>query len=329
MAFQLKKAVRENIYVMLGMIGASGSGKTYSALLVAKGLAGTGKIGFIDTEAKRGLHYADKFQFEHLDFEAPFSPDRYLEALKVLETAGCTVAVIDSASHEHAGDGGILEMHDAELDRMAGQDWKKREACNMAAWIKPKGDHKKFVTRLLQCRMHIIFCFRAEEKIEMVKVNDNGEIVEKGGKTKIIPKGWQPICEKNLPYEMTASFILTPDRPGYPKPVKLQDQHKSIFPLDRPLSEESGKLLAAWASGGVAPQSQGQQKPQPKVVNYETTMQGIKDAPDETALLKIKAWWGRFDHYGFAEDEVATIGAKIDERIKTFQTQPETEEMPL
>ena len=62
--------------------------------------------------------------------------------------------------------------------------------------------------------------------------------------------GWVPIAEKTLPFELTASFLLTADAPGYPKPIKLQEQHRALFPLDRPITEESGKLIAAWARGG-------------------------------------------------------------------------------
>jgi hypothetical protein len=145
-------------------------------------------------------------------------------------------------SHEHAGEGGILDFQDEELTRMAGEDWKKREACKMAAWIKPKMEHKKMVQRLLQVKANLILCFRAEEKVKMEKVDN---------KTVIVPVGWQPICEKNLPYELTVSFLLTPDKPGMPQPIKLQEQHKAIFPLNKPINEESGKLVAEWAAGGV------------------------------------------------------------------------------
>jgi hypothetical protein len=58
------------------------------------------------------------------------------------------------------------------------------------------------------------------------------------------------VCEKNLPYELTASFLLTADAPGVPKPIKLQAQHRALFPLDKPITRESGKQIALWAAGG-------------------------------------------------------------------------------
>jgi len=62
-----------------------------------------------------------------------------------------------------------------------------------------------------------------------------------------------PISEKNLPFELTMSFLLTADQPGIPKPIKLQEQHRSVVNLSAPIDEEAGKKLAAWATGGDAP----------------------------------------------------------------------------
>ena len=152
-------------------------------------------------------------------------------------------------SHEWAGDGGILDWLESELNRMAGDNWQKRESCKMAAWIKPKMSHKKMVASLLQVRAHLILCFRAEEKIEIIKEDGKTKIVPKTGPTGLY--GWLPVCEKTLPFELTASFLLTADAPGMPKPIKLQDQHRALFPLDEPIDERAGKRIAEWAKGGT------------------------------------------------------------------------------
>lgn len=248
MTFQFKPALREQVGLIVGVAGGTGSGKTYSALRIAKGIAGDKPFAFIDTEAGRAKHYASDFKFDHGDLSAPFSPEHYAEAIAAADAAGYPVIVVDSMSHEWAGTQGVLEMQEAELDRMAGTDnWQKREACRMAAWIRPKMSHKKMVQKLLQIRAPLILCFRAEEKIEMIKED---------GKTKIVPKqsvtglhGWIPICEKSLPFELTASFLLTADAPGIPKPIKLPEMLKPMFQLDKPISEGCGKRIAAWAAG--------------------------------------------------------------------------------
>lgn len=243
-SYSFRPAVKEEVGLILGLIAPSGGGKTYSAMRLASGIVGEGnKFAVIDTENRRALHYADMFSFDHCELHPPFRPDAYAEAIKEADKAGYKAIVVDSMSHEWASEGGILDWQEAELFRMAGDDWKKREACKMAAWIKPKQGHKAMVSRLLQVRANLILCFRAEEKVKMEKDKDN--------KTVIVPIGFQPICSKELPYELTVSFLLNTDKPGVPKPLKLQEQHRKIFPLDKPLSEESGKLISEWARGGV------------------------------------------------------------------------------
>lgn len=292
MSVSFRPAVRANVGLLIGLAGASGSGKTYTAMRLARGIAGNAPFAVIDTEAGRATHYADAFRFDHADLAPPFRPERYAEAIVAADKAGYPVIVLDSMSHVWAGDGGVLDWQEEELTRMAGDDWKKREAVKMAAWIRPKVSHKHMVAKLLQVRAHLILCFRAEPKVEMV--NEKKELLARirgleevvadarpseaedtaetrrlidslraklGGaddKMKIVPKrsgtgldGWMPICEKNLPYELTASFLLTADAPGVPKPIKLQEQHKALFPTDRAITEESGRRIAEWARGGV------------------------------------------------------------------------------
>lgn len=241
MTFEFRPAVRANVPLLLGLAGGTGSGKTYSALTLARGIAGGEPFAAIDTENGRMNHYADLFpELRVGQITAPFRPDKYADAIEAADHAGFAVVVVDSASHEWYGEGGCLDWHD---DLMGG-DQKK----NLSAWIEPKKAHKKMVSRLLQMRAHVILCFRAEPKVESVQEN---------GRTKIVPKqsltgldGWLPIAEKNLPFELTASFLLTADMPGVPKPIKLQQQHRDLVPLDRPLTEQVGRDLAAWAAGG-------------------------------------------------------------------------------
>lgn len=245
MSAVFRPAKRENVQLLIGLAGASGSGKTYSALRLAHGICGDKPFVVIDTDNGRASHYADRFQFDVGELREPFTPERYEEMIVAADKAGYAVIVIDNMSMEWSGDGGILDMQEAEFKRM---DY--RDSAKMASWIKPKMAHKGMVTKLLQVKAHVILTFRCEPKVDMVK--------DEKGKMQVVPKksligldGWIPITEKNLPYELTASFLMTPDAPGYPKPIKLQEQHKSLFPLDHPITEESGRLVAAWAAGKV------------------------------------------------------------------------------
>lgn len=251
MTITFRPAVREDVGLIIGLAGPSGSGKTFSALRLAAGMSQGKRFAVIDTEAGRSKHYADRFAFDHADLQPPFRPSSYADAIKAADAAGYPVIVVDSFSHEHAGEGGLLDWHEEELTRIAKDDWKKREACKMTAWIKPKTDHKRMVQRLLQVRAHLILCFRAEQKVDIVRNSDGGMQVQ----PKKIASGfsdWIPICEKNLLFELTASFLLTPDHPGIPKPIKLEAQHRAVMNLSAPLDEQAGKKLAEWAKGGQA-----------------------------------------------------------------------------
>lgn len=251
MSVSFRPAVRENVRLLIGVAGGTGSGKTFSALRLATGLAGGKPFALIDTENGRALEYADLFDFHHGDLRAPFTPAAYQAAIRDADQAGYPVIVVDSGSHEHAGDGGLIDWHEAEVTRMAGKDadWKRREAVTFAAWVKPKEAHKRFVNGLLQTRAHLIICLRAEEKIEIVR---NAQ-----GKTEVQPKrspgrgidGWMPVAEKNLPYELTISLLLTNEQPGVPKPIKLGVTYQPLVSLTEQLSEETGKRLAAYAAG--------------------------------------------------------------------------------
>lgn len=253
MDFTFKPAVRQGIHLLIGLAGNTGSGKTYTALRLATGLAGGEKFGVIDTEASRALHYADEFDFQHGDLSEPFSPDRYLEAIVAAEKAGFPVVVVDSMSHEHAGDGGILDMHDAILeDRVqramnrqneSRPEWKIRESLSWSAWSKPKQQHKRMLSKLLQLRCHLILCFRTEQRTKMAKGKD--------GKSEIV--GFDAtICAKGLEYEATASWMLGNEHPGQASTaLKLPAKLRPIFPPDKLIDEKAGEQLAKWAAGSV------------------------------------------------------------------------------
>lgn len=193
----IRKAEREGARLVIGLSGISGSGKTYSALQLAYGLAGYNslKIGFIDTENRRGSLHADvikneKGEVQHFligDLDAPFSPSRYIEAIQEFQNAGVEVLVIDSISHEWEGIGGCEEIAERQ-----GRNGNKN-------WAAAKGEHKKFMNVLLASNMHIIVCIRAREKVKHEKV---------GGKTEVTPLGIMPVCEKNFMFELTASLMM-------------------------------------------------------------------------------------------------------------------------
>src|SRR3990167_1596020 len=187
-SFEAKPAVRESVPLLVGLMGPSGGGKTFSALRLATGIQKIhgGEIYGIDTEARRMLHYADRFKFRHVQFDAPFGSLDYLSAIRQCVKAGAGVVIIDSMSHEHDNVGGLLDFHDKELDRLAGDDYGKRDRMKMLAWQKPKAARQAMISGILQLNANFIFCFRAKEKLKII-----------AGKQPI-PQGFMPIAGEEL-----------------------------------------------------------------------------------------------------------------------------------
>jgi AAA domain len=253
-------AVRERVPVLLGLVAPSGGGKTYSMLRLLTGLQreNGGEIFVIDTEGRRALQYADLFKFRHVPFEAPFSPLDYLAVIKHCVSKGAKNIGIDSMSHEHEGAGGVLEMHERELDRMtariADEDLreKKRDASNWRAWARPKAERRQLLNAIIQLGANMVFCFRAKEKSKQVKNPQTG-------KQELVDLGWQAIAGEEFVFEMMALLLLQPGSGGVPdlKPemageralVKVPGFLAPMLAAGKPLDEDLGQKLAHWAAG--------------------------------------------------------------------------------
>jgi hypothetical protein len=265
--------VRDDTSLIIGVAGPSGSGKTVSALLLALGLAGDEPIAFIDTEGGRARHYFPTpsdtrpqsellkeflFRVKYMDMRPPFTPKAIWAAInEAIDKVGARVVVIDSASDEWEGVGGLHDMHTAEMARLAKKpyesfaDWEMHKF-NFPAWAVPKAEHKTHLMKnLRQVRAHVIFCFRAREVTKPVEIED-----QNGRKKMTVQNiGWQPICEQNMLYDMTISFMVTPDAKGVPLMQngefygKLNAPYAQFFQPGKQVSMETGKRLRAWAKG--------------------------------------------------------------------------------
>jgi hypothetical protein len=276
---EFKPAIRVNTPFIGALAGASGSGKTKTALELAVGLAGpNGKIAGIDSEGRRMLHYADDYKFDHGEWRPPFEPSALLTALKDAEKAGYAVIIVDSASDEYEGEGGLQDMAAADLAAQRG------DGNSAAAWARPKAQHKLIIKWLRQCRCHVIFCLRAEEKVKFEKRYNERKGREE---TVIVPIGWVPICEKRFMFDMTTSLLFTPDQPGVPHPIKLYEKHAPFFPEGKQVTREAGRLLAEWAAGGLTEPAAA--IVEPKVAPFELMQAGDQHA--KLGIPKLREWW--------------------------------------
>ena len=281
-AFRPASQINEAAGLFVSLTGTTNSGKTYSALTLARGIAGPdGKVAVLDTEGGRTLHLKDRFDFDAMIMGAPFRPHLFADAAQTAESEGYGCMLIDSFSMEWAGLGGVLDWQEHELQRMAGDDYKKRERVKMASWIAPKSAHKAMVNSLLQRRIPIVFSIRGEES---VKPGENGERPS---------KIYKSICSKSFPFEVTVAFRLDPARKGYldlsdPTSWKMEEAHREIFRDGDRISEEHGAALKRWAIG----LSQGGRRPGPDD-SEAAALTDDGDAAAERGIAVLEMFWRR------------------------------------
>lgn len=216
----------------LNLSAPSGAGKTYSSLLMAYGLVGDwSKVAVIDTENGSASLYSHLGEFNVLDLQPPFTPERYIEAIDTAINAGMECIIIDSSSHEWNGPGGCLELNEKLAQaKYKGNTW--------SAWNETTPRHDKFVAHVLQARAHIITCTRS--KMESVL---EGNKVKKVGLKDIQREGWE--------YELTVSLGI--DR----------DTHMATASKDRTgmfynadpfiITPETGRKIKEWCDNGAEP----------------------------------------------------------------------------
>lgn len=249
--FVIKRSTRQGIIPLICLWGGTGGGKTRSAILLARGIAGpNGKVRVVDTEAKRSGYYSDRIPggFDRIDFDAPFTPERYVEVLDLAEKDS-DVVVVDSTSHAWFGPDGVLELHEQALDKMTrgSTDWKERERLNWPAWREPKMRLKHLTNRFLGFKVPLILCFRGEEKSHMEKD-------EKGRNVVVTDKTTTPVFDKKFIFEAhIAMECFQKDGIGgyvrFPMPY-AKTSHPDIRPIlpkaeVEQLSVEHGNKLGA------------------------------------------------------------------------------------
>ena len=251
--------INDPLTLSIGLSGGSGTGKTYTALLMAKGIAEvvTGKpdapIGYVDTENRRALHYKQAFpQMHHFDMQAVddngkmvgFGPERWIEVIDAAEEAGLPVLILDSFSHAWEGVGGVLDLHATTLDRLTGGDDSKRNQRSQLAWAQVKPRYRRLIDRIVRAKTNIIICTRAKPVMQDPKTQMNA----RDTKTRRKDVPWDPAADGDLMFEMTTMVILDPKAPGAPVyQIKVADQFKTLLDPRQPMGEHTGRAMAEWA----------------------------------------------------------------------------------
>lgn len=289
--FQAAPGVRRAAGLLISIVAPSSAGKTVSALRLAMGIQSVcgGEVDVIDTENGRALAYADRYKFNHVPFDPPYSPDDYFEVIQFCVARGTKTIVIDQASFEHEGAGGVLEWHEREIDRLL-KMWRDstRDKVQLAAWQAPKAARTHLINEIQRMNVNLIFTFRAKEKLKIVPGKPPREL------------GWQAISGDEWMYAMSLQFLLTPGSDGRPTwqsdlpseraVMKLPMQFREMFNRDKPaqLDEEAGRRLALWAAGAaINPESTGRQHPL-GMTDVAVLLRGYAECADAHTLAELE-----------------------------------------
>lgn len=228
MTIQIRKAKRSATKLRLLLTSPSGGGKTYSALLLAKGLGGRTVV--IDTEEGSSDLYDTLHEFDVVDLKPPFTPERYIEAITACQEAGYDVIVIDSVTHCWSGKGGCLDLvDDIAKAKFRGNTW------SAFSEITPRW--RAFVDAILRSSAHVICTGRS--KTETAQVDDHG-------KKKVAKLGMKLEARDGLEYEFTCVLDIIHD--GHYATVSKD--RTGLFTGDpKPITPATGKQLAEWLGG--------------------------------------------------------------------------------
>lgn len=226
-----QKATKAAAKLRLGLIGPAGSGKTYTALRIAKGLGG--RIAVIDTERGSASLYAGErgIEFDVIELDT-YGVERFIDGLKSAADGGYSTVIIDSLSHAWAGKGGILEYVDNAGKRNQGGG-------NFGAWRDATPRHNSLVDAILGAPLHVICTLRS--KVEYV-------VEQVGGRNQVRKVGLQPVQRDGLEYEFTVVGDVTQDHDLVVTKTRAAFLKDAVI---REAGEDLGKQLAAWLAGGT------------------------------------------------------------------------------
>ena len=247
-----QKASRKRIKLKVAVTGPAGSGKTTSAIRMARGLAGPdGKVAVIDTENGSASLYSDRYAFDVCEVSPPFDHQKFIGSINEAVAAGYDVVIIDSASHFWEG---ILAYKDA-LDRRGGNSFTN--------WNEAGRHFKEILNAVLQSPIHVICCMRS--KIDYV--------IEQDGKGKATPKkiGLAPVMRDGIEFEFTSVFDIDLSHQAATSKDRTGLYTDRIFQI----TEATGQELVRWINSAAAPEPEPAPAPTPVQLPERTQLSGL------------------------------------------------------
>lgn len=225
---KFEKAMRKKAKLRLALTGPSGAGKTFSALTICKGMGG--KTAVIDTEKGSASLYSNDFDFDVLELDPPFSPERFISAIEAAEAAGYDNLIIDSITHEWGGVGGCLD----ELDMIAKTKFKNN---SHAAWSEMTPRHRNFLDAILRVNCHVIATMRSKT-----------ETAQQEGSRKVVKLGMKSEQRDGVEYEFTTVLDINHETHAA---TASKDRTGMFSSADYTIIDDSvGRKLVDWLNDG-------------------------------------------------------------------------------
>jgi hypothetical protein len=294
-----QKATKKEAKLRMAIAGPSGSGKTFTALSLATALGP--KVALLDTEHGSASKYADLFDFDTVELEAPFHPDRFIRVIEEASKAGYDVLVIDSLSHAWSGPGGLLE----EVDNIAA---RKKTTNSFAAWKDATPIQNRFIEAMLAAKLHLIVTMRSKQ--EYVQEKD-----EKTGKTKITKLGLAPIQRDGVEYEFDVFTEMDLDNRMIVSKTRCSLITGAVIPKP---GAKLAETLAEWLKGkpvnapplnGKAPVSKGE----------VSEALYAPQAPEKLSAQKASDLHKRLGRWGWqGDDQKSFVAEVIGREVESF-----------
>lgn len=297
----LRKAQRKQAYLKLGMSAPSGGGKTAGALIIGYGLMKEkyphlsdaelwDKIGILDTENGSGELYVNSLignlpigEYSTITVSAPFTAEKYIQGMEMMEEAGLEVCILDSTTHLWTGSGGLLEKQTDATKRNSGNSY--------TAWREVTPLHNAFVEKMLQCHMHVIATMRS--KTEYTQEQDPVT-----GKKSVKKLGMNPVQRDGMEYEFTIFF-------------DVDDTHETHATKDRTgiwgdgsffkITRETGAKIMRWLMEAKPDAPEKVIAEQKAPVNLEALKNEIKSVFSDASKEQkeeLKAIFKKYDERG-------------------------------
>ena len=218
-----RAAQRSKSKLRLSIIGPSGAGKTYSALLIAFGLGG--KVVVIDSENGSADLYSGLGQYDVYTMQPPYEPEKLISVIRAAESEGYDTIIIDSLSHYWSGEGGLLDRH----TKIGGNSY--------TAWAKVSPVQQRLIESMLSSKCHIIANMRAKQ--DYVLVDKNGKQVPE----KI---GLAPVQRDQIEFEFSLVLTMNMDHVATASKDRTELFDGKWFTP----TKETGQQLLAWLEAG-------------------------------------------------------------------------------